>query len=183
MSQQTNTKTLPPKPAHFTEAIRRIVTSHDENGKVVIQSDEKIPLKTGGVWGVESASIWATTETPSKDNNLPASSDGTTRIADRFGGLVSTNGTYCFMGDVAPGADFPMHRTHTIDYIIIMSGTLVNIMDGGQPIIMKGGDVLVQKGVKHAWRNPGPEWVRWICILIDADPANVDGKNLEEKLY
>ena len=45
MSQQAETKTLPPKPAHFTEAIRRIVTSHDEGGKVVVQSDEQIPLK------------------------------------------------------------------------------------------------------------------------------------------
>ena len=70
-----------------------------------------------------------------------------------------------------------------IAHIYIVSGTLVNIMDGGQPIIMKAGDVLVQKGVKHAWRNPGPEWVRWICVLIDADPAKVDGKDLEEKLY
>ena len=40
---------------------------------------------------------------------------------------------------------------------------------------MKAGEVAIQKGTMHAWYNPGPEWARWVCVLIDAEPAVVNG--------
>jgi hypothetical protein len=32
-------------------------------------------------------------------------------------------------------------------------------------------------------RNPGPEWCRWIAVLIDADPAKVNGQPLKDEVY
>ena len=48
--------------------------------------------------------------------------------------------------------------------------------DGSEYLIDKPGDVIIQKGTMHAWRNPGPEVARWVCVLVDAEPAVVDGK-------
>lgn len=50
--------------------------------------------------------------------------------------------------------------------------------DGSETLIDNPGDTVVQRGTIHAWRNPGPEWTRWITVVIDAKPAVVNGTAL-----
>ena len=50
--------------------------------------------------------------------------------------------------------------------------------DGTEQLIDQPGTLVVQKGTMHAWRNPGPEWARWICVLVDAEQAVVNGQTL-----
>lgn len=50
--------------------------------------------------------------------------------------------------------------------------------DGSETLIENPGDVVIQRGTVHAWKNPGPGWVRWITIVIDAEPAVVNGSPL-----
>ena len=45
--------------------------------------------------------------------------------------------------------------------------------------VMNAGDIAIQRGTMHAWHNPGPEWARWACVLVDAEPAIVNGQPLE----
>ena len=40
--------------------------------------------------------------------------------------------------------------------------------------------MVIQKGGMHAWKNQGPDWARYVCVLVDAHAAEVDGKPLEE---
>ena len=47
-------------------------------------------------------------------------------------------------------------------------------------MIDKPGDTVVMRGSMHAWRNPGPGWTRWVSVLVDAEPAIVDGKALQD---
>ena len=64
-----------------------------------------------------------------------------------------------------------------------VSGKLILVMeDGSETLIENPGDVVVQRGTVHAWKNPGPEWVRWVTILIDAQPAVVNGVALQPYL-
>lgn len=51
--------------------------------------------------------------------------------------------------------------------------------DGSEQLIEEPGTVVVQRGTIHAWRNPGPEWVRWLAVIVDAEPAVVNGQRLE----
>ena len=51
--------------------------------------------------------------------------------------------------------------------------------DGSETLIENPGDVVVQRGTVHAWRNPGQEWVRWVTVILDAQPAVVNGVALE----
>ena len=50
--------------------------------------------------------------------------------------------------------------------------------DGTEKVLHKPGDVVIQRGTMHAWRNPGPDWTRWACVLVGADSASVNGKDL-----
>lgn len=50
--------------------------------------------------------------------------------------------------------------------------------DGSEELVEEPGSVVVQRGTLHSWRNPGTEWTRWMCVLIDAEPVVVDGKAL-----
>ncbi len=50
--------------------------------------------------------------------------------------------------------------------------------DGTETVLDKPGDTVIQRGTMHAWRNPGPGWTRWACVLVGAEPASVNGKAL-----
>jgi quercetin dioxygenase-like cupin family protein len=65
-----------------------------------------------------------------------------------------------------------MHRTETIDYVIVLSGE-IDMETDDSTIKLKAGDVLVQRGTNHAWINHGTEPVRVAFILIDADPLGI----------
>lgn len=54
--------------------------------------------------------------------------------------------------------------------------------DGTEKVLEKPGDIVVQRGTMHAWRNPGPGWARWVCVLVDADSAIVNGKVLPAEI-
>ncbi|KAI0094854.1 hypothetical protein BDY19DRAFT_914952 [Irpex rosettiformis] len=156
--------------------IRRIVTMHNEQGIAVVQSDEHFPTKPMSAFpGAKSLPIWTSNGVPAKDNNDPA--DGATRRVTGPFGVVAPGATFCNYTELAPGAEAPWHRTPSLDHNVLISGKLILMMeDGSEYLISKPGDVVIQKGTMHAWRNPGPEVARWVCVLVDAEPAVVDGK-------
>ena len=65
-----------------------------------------------------------------------------------------------------------MHRTETIDYVIVLEGDVEMEVDDST-IKLKAGDVLVQRGTNHAWINRGSEPARIAFILIDAKPLGI----------
>lgn len=60
-----------------------------------------------------------------------------------------------------------MHRTDTLNYMVLVSGELWALTDT-EDVLLKAGDVLIQKGCMHGWRNDGKEKARLVAILIDA---------------
>ena len=71
-----------------------------------------------------------------------------------------------------PGNPGRMHRTETIDYVIVMQGELDMDMDDST-VKLKAGDVMVQRGTNHAWVNRGTEVARAAFVLIDAKPLGI----------
>ena len=61
-----------------------------------------------------------------------------------------------------------MHKTETIDYIILLSGNVTLLLDEDERDL-KPYDVVVQRGTNHAWVNKGTEPALLCAILIDAD--------------
>lgn len=61
-----------------------------------------------------------------------------------------------------------MHKTDTIDYIILLKGDVTLILDE-EEVRLKPHDVVVQRGTNHAWVNNGAEPALLIAALIDCD--------------
>ena len=61
-----------------------------------------------------------------------------------------------------------MHKTETVDYIILLQGDVTLILDE-EEIDIKPFDVVVQRGTNHAWVNNGTEPALLIAVLIDSD--------------
>ena len=62
-----------------------------------------------------------------------------------------------------------MHRTHSVDYIVLLKGEVTAILDVGE-VAMKPFDVLIQRGTNHGWANYGEEPALLVAVLIDAEP-------------
>ena len=62
-----------------------------------------------------------------------------------------------------------MHRTHSVDYGIVLSGEIDMLVDEDE-VHLTAGDVVIQRGTNHAWANRGNEPCRIAFVLIDAKP-------------
>jgi quercetin dioxygenase-like cupin family protein len=144
---------------------RRVVTGHDAAGKSVITSD-------GAISGERGTLIWTTLGFPV--NNADPADGGQRQI-----GIALTDGSVCWIIEIPPGAQPFMHRTHTVDYDIVLAGEVDMELDGGESVHLKTGDVVVQRGTNHAWVNRGDQPCRMASVLIDARPVEIDGKVLD----
>ena len=61
-----------------------------------------------------------------------------------------------------------MHKTETIDYIILLKGDVTLILDNDE-VNLKPFDVVVQRGTNHAWVNNGDEPALLTAVLIDSN--------------
>jgi quercetin dioxygenase-like cupin family protein len=61
-----------------------------------------------------------------------------------------------------------MHKTKTIDYIILLDGDVSLLLDDDE-VKLNPFDVVVQRGTNHAWVNNGTEPALFIAVLIDSE--------------
>jgi len=67
----------------------------------------------------------------------------------------------------APG----MHRTATIDYEVVLAGSVGLELDDGTEVLLSPGDVVVQNGTRHRWHNRGTEPATMAVIILGAHHA------------
>lgn len=157
---------------------RRIVTGHTPEGKSTVLYDSSMPLleadRAAGARqedraGAASAVIW-TTQGP-VDNDDPSDS------ALRKVGTAESDGTVFRIVQYAPGVAPRHHRTNSIDYAVVISGSMEMELDN-ETVRLNEGDVLVQRGTIHNWVNNGTEPCVIAFVLIGARPATVNGTPL-----
>ena len=149
--------------------IRRFVTGHDaKNVAKVIMEGPATNAKHPSA-GTVSTMIWSTDRTPADIAIGESIEDLGARI---IGTAPPANGTRFAVIDFPPGNEPRMHRTETIDYVIVMQGELDMDMDDST-VKLKAGDVMVQRGTNHAWVNRGKEVARAAFVLIDAKPLGI----------
>ena len=170
--------------------MRRIITGHDKNGKSIITLDgppaRSIGEDVGGLF-----ELWNT------DGNQVISSDMVDRADDEIILSPPRGGTKFRYFQINPlpkgvpdeilqeiAADAfekvgaahhrvdttkhpAMHKTETVDYIILLKGDVTLILDE-EEVDLKPFDVVVQRGTNHAWVNNGTEPALLIAVLIDS---------------
>ena len=152
--------------------IRRVVTGHDANGKAVILKDSDAPNVISQRPKQARALLWAT-------DTLPALNDGDEDMGDLDVGLGFKGGSVFGIVKWEPGSTPRMHRTLTLDYGVILQGSVVLQLDDGVEVELKAGDTFVQRGTVHAWDNRGT--VDCICAvaMVDAKPVKVGKRRLD----
>jgi len=64
-----------------------------------------------------------------------------------------------------------METTDTVDFGIVISGSIVLRLDDGVERTLHAGDAFVQNGTHHGWHNPGPGPVTLAVVLVGATRA------------
>jgi len=59
-----------------------------------------------------------------------------------------------------------MHKTPTVDYIVLLAGEISLVLDDGEPIPLKQFDAVVQRGVGHSWLNTGQEPALLVAVMV-----------------
>ena len=170
--------------------VRRIVTANAENGRSCILADEATPhtLETAPNRGL--IDLWATQKggpdlavadgadrpivlSPAEGGNtfrffqLPPAS--TPELSQEAAAEV-----FARRGDPSArvsGAKHPsMHRTRSLDYIVLLRGRVRLILDDAETIL-DPYDVVIQRETNHAWENLSDEPALMLAVLVDSRGA------------
>ena len=149
--------------------VRRVITGHDGNSVAKVIRDgqatnTKLPRE-----GVASTLLWCSDEMPADIAVGDNAEDMGARI---LGTAPPQNGSRFIVMEFAPGIASDMHRTETIDYIVMLSGAIDMDMDDST-VTLRPGDIMVQRGTNHAWVNRGTEPARLAIVLLDAKPLGI----------
>jgi mannose-6-phosphate isomerase-like protein (cupin superfamily) len=169
--------------------VRRIVTGHRADGRSAVLMDGPAPNVKQRQAGNASTLLWLTEESPAdlsgghdraaRDIGVPPARRGSIfRIAEfppHTGGEVRDH--EALLRDFGIGADVKrghaprhpaIHRTRSIDYVIVLEGEIDLLLDEGE-VRLHAGDVVVQRGTNHAWTNRGNAVCRLGMVFIDAE--------------
>lgn len=147
--------------------VRRVVTGHDANNVAKVLIDGRATNHKGV--GARSTLMWITDQNPADIGVGEKTEDMGARIV---GTPPPANGTRFCVIDFPPGNPAHMHRTETIDYVIVMEGEIDMDMDDST-VKLKAGDVMIQRGTNHAWANRSNKLARVAFVLVDAKPLGL----------
>ena len=171
--------------------MRRIVTGHNGNGKSIVAIDgppaRSIGEDVGGLfelWNTDGNEVFSTDVIDRADDEIILSPPvGGTKFRYFQINPLQEGVPEDMLQEIAADAfekvgaahhrvdtsKHPaMHKTETVDYIILLKGDVTLILDE-EEVDLKPFDVVVQRGTNHAWVNNGNEPALLIAVLIDSD--------------
>ena len=149
------------------QPIRRIVTGHAADNTATVLIDGPAANIRSGRPGQFTTLMWCTDSAPC---TMPVGADAEDMGDRKLGTYPPVNGTRFMISEYPPSNNPIMHRTETIDYIIVLSGKIDLELDKGEVVTLRQGDVMIQRGTNHAWINRYDETCRMAFVLIDAVP-------------
>ena len=154
----------------MSESPRRVVTGHDAAGKSVVLSDGTPPQNhpmRGPAVGADFFELWNTTRP------VPLLTCVEDREpSERAFTIMPVAGHLLRIIDIYPPKDggkrTVMHRTRTLDYVVVIEGEVVLVLDDSE-VTLKKSDVVIQRGTDHAWENRSDKVARMAFFHIDAE--------------
>ena len=171
--------------------MRRIITGHNQEGRSIITLDgppaRSIGEDVGGlfeIWNTDGDIIDTTDSIDRADSDIVLSPPNNGSKFRYFQINPTPEGVPADLIEAATAEAFEkmgaahhrvdttrhpaMHKTKTIDYIILLKGDVTLLLDN-EEVDLKPFDVVVQRGTNHAWVNNGNDPALFIAVLIDSD--------------
>ena len=149
---------------------RRVVTGHDQDALALVMIDDFKSTKIGDS-GFGFARLWSTDEYPVDVTSVENKAFKNPELAP--------TGSMFVIFDVPPNSKTPLHRTTTIDYVILLRCKLVLHLDGESRTFPEEGHVIVQQGTMYAWENETDQWTRLLAVMMAAEQPVNNGRQLE----
>ncbi len=157
--------------------IPRCVVTGEQSGRSRIIKDGQVTDISQHIPGLIISDIWVTDTMPVELSKDVKSENTIFPITPKNGSYfryvfippdAEVEKYYPHTGNLNPDAPHSfMHRTGTLEYVIILSGELYLILDETETLL-KPGDIVVQLGSNHAWSNRSDESCIQVAILLDA---------------
>ena len=149
-------------------APRRVVTGHDASGKSIVLSNGPPPQHHpmhGAEVGADFFEVWNSTRP------VPLLSAQEHEPNERAFTIMPVSGHLLRIIEIYPpsqgGKRTVMHRTRTLDYVVVIKGEIVLLLDDSE-VTLRAGDVVVQRGTDHAWENRSSQPARMAFFHLDA---------------
>lgn len=175
-------------------SIRRVVTSHDSEGRSIFAEDASVRRSHDykHIKGFFTSLVWSTQGVPTVPNEgvdpTPAVTSFLPGPGDTMFMIVTFPPDSVMMSEsfdpVAAGQesmenlpglaerfemeDPGMHRTDSVDYGIILDGEVWLELDDGKEVHLTRQDTVIQNGTRHAWRNKSDKPTTIAFVLIGA---------------
>ena len=172
--------------------VRRVLTGHDAQGRSTFIADGEAPnvKEMASMPGLALTDLWETTGAPARNDGEKDAAARPVRLEPPTNGTIlrivefppdsawrgSADGREAFKSIGAGHAkdkgssDPMMHKTSTVDYIVVLKGEIYAIMETGEKLL-RAGDILVQRGTNHSWSVRGNEPCVVAAILVNAKPV------------
>lgn len=147
--------------------VRRVVTGVVGDKSVVLEdTQQNEPMKLD-VPGWENFLLWST----NSETTVPYTKGAEPPMALPVpaGGALFT--VWQLPPDEVGGNPFGMHQTDSVDFVIILSGRVSLVLDGGDEVELTVGDTVVQGGGQHAWHNRTSEPCVMAVTVVGAPRA------------
>lgn len=183
--------------------VRRVLTGHDARGRSVILKDGYAPnvKEMASMPGLALTDLWETTGAPASNEGRADAAARQVRLEPPRGGTIlrivefppdskwrnraDAREAFDSIGaghaPVKGSADPMMHKTATVDYIIVLKGEIHAIMDQGETRL-RAGDILVQRGTNHSWSVRGRKPCIIAAVLVSAKPVGLPAKKAKARV-
>jgi hypothetical protein len=177
-----------------SRGIRRVVTGVDEAGRPAIASDEIIePIRPSLFPGNEFYRLWGLDRIAHVPNHGRApegtsyfppaggcrfefftlagrSGPRATIEIDRATGLAELDAKLPGLMDHQDPDGSGMHVTATVDFVIVIAGSVVLDLGHGTTVTLHAGDTVVQNGTRHRWSNRDVTPAVLALLIVGARP-------------
>jgi len=151
---------------------RRVTTGHDKSGNAIVEFDDSItPVNP---FGITLPALPLGVTLIHRTRGFPVKIQGSTEelTTDNLRRGRGEIGIVCQVVDLPPtpeGENGHFHRNQSLDYGVVLKGSMQILLDDGAEETLREGDVYVQKGTMHAWKNITTEYCRFFTVVIPSE--------------
>jgi quercetin dioxygenase-like cupin family protein len=146
-----------------------VITGVAADGRSTIAYEDVSPHLRVAAPGVRYTELWTTPSAPPAPGRHDDAADVPLTLLPGAGGTLIR---VCEMHPAESGSEsYAMHATPTVDYVVVISGSLRCSFEDGSSTVLGPGDLLVQRGTPHAWAALGDVPCVFLAVIVDAAPV------------